>query len=438
MNLPSGCQQKIEVVLEAAAVEDDPQMSPRLHAALRDIADLGDDQQEQACAMLASKLDGIPSAIGAGFVAVMLGAAVERGIPAEIACESIRRLFIKWCRTVRTEPEDSGYADSPVDESVVEGLQLLGQALVAHLRRDPDAMHAARMDEAFVSELNRIEHLSLGAIWVKELISKRSGELLVIHISGKAGFRVAYRNISNCFHLFTLLQAVLSSEVPDGKGTDPDLLAAARSGKSGESADSAWWHYGRGDAPVRSLDSTIWGEGSPDEIPVVDGMQVILLWPPLLQHRGWDSSFFGPSIQSAPASVELLERLPPEEFSSWWHKLEIKDAVSPHSETICPDCLCHSPSGAYVCLNCGRPFPSREESSSLRNSIDASGLNCLGLIAVPATMVCSIGLAILSADSELSVPERMGMGIAALVFGALGWIAYKYCRRATISKHAND
>ena len=45
-----------------------------------------------------------------------------------------------------------------------------------------------------------------------EILRQRSGELVVLHGQEPRGFRVAYRNMSYCFHLFTLLQGALAAE----------------------------------------------------------------------------------------------------------------------------------------------------------------------------------------------------------------------------------
>ena len=441
MNADSSTQQKIEAVLEAASQEDNPQMSPRLRAALRDIADLSDETQEQARATLAKKLEEIPSAIGAGFVAVLMGAAVERGMPAEVSCESIRRVLDKWCRTLITEPEGSEYADSPADEKVVEGLQLLGQALVAHLSRAKDALDVARRDEAFVSELKRVTHLSYGALWVLELITKRSGEMIVLHVASRSGFRVSYRNFSNCFHLFTLLQAALSEMVPDGKAVDKNLLALAR-GEIGEKAgDEAWWHYGKADCPRRELAGSIWGEGSPDEIPRVAGEQVILLWPSLLERRGWDAGYFSPFLQAAPPSVEIVGPLTSEEMTHWWNVLRLEDAEGPedHELVVCPACLHNNPATGDFCNNCGDPLSATAfnmphsrplaQGAVMRRSIEASGLNCLGLVAMPLLIVFSLISALVASMEHKTAEDRWGFGLAAVGFGVLCWLANKYCKK---------
>jgi hypothetical protein len=214
-------------------------------------------------------------------------------------------------------------ADSEPDHAVLYGVQLLGQALVAHLARSPRLRANIAASSEAVDELSRVEHLAVGATWVLHLLRQRSGELMVIHAEAGKGLRVAYENIANCFHLFTLLQGAIHRVMPGAKTPDARVLAAAVSDDETEVRDSAWWHYGQAHAKRADIAATVFGELGPESIAQVHGKQVLLLWNPVLQSRSWDSGFFRPILHAALPAVKLLGELTVEETSEWWAALEL-------------------------------------------------------------------------------------------------------------------
>lgn len=266
---------------------------------------------------------------GAGYLAVWLGAAVEDGQDPELTCGPIVETFLRWALTVETSPEveagendEADYPEDPEpDEETISGLQLLGQALVAHLARAPN--HRRRLAETgeIRRQFERIEHLSYGATWVMHLLRQCSGEIIVLNAAHRKGVIVRYKNISNCFHLFTLLQGAVANIMPDAQQTPEDVLAVARGEASGEVHDHAWWHYGQGDCPKADMGASIWGEAEPDRIVQVDGAQVMLLWPPILQSRSWDAGFFSPILHASLPGVEVVRELSAPELGAWWARL---------------------------------------------------------------------------------------------------------------------
>jgi hypothetical protein len=162
-----------------------------------------------------------------------------------------------------------------------------------------------------------------------ELLRKRSGELVVIHVPSGRGVLAKFENISNGFHLFTLLQGALSGVIPGAGFPNGQALAVARGGAQTAVSDSARWHFGRGDVPRADLSGSIWGEGSPDEIPEIDGSKVILLWKPILGARSWDAGFFGPHLQAAPSNVTVVRPLSDEELLRWRERLGLPEPNAP-------------------------------------------------------------------------------------------------------------
>ncbi|PNY38187.1 hypothetical protein C2E31_04100 [Rhodopirellula baltica] len=271
---------------------------------------------------LADRLDELNSAPGAGFLAVYLGARVESGADPNISGPSILQAMLRFADAFELPPDDDD--DAPIDSSAVIGLELLGQGLVAHVSRSEPLLQQMSNDTATIESLERVEHISAGPTWVLELLRKRSGELLVIHVADRRGFDVEYNNLSNCFHLFTLLQAALQGmRLGNGGTVDSDLVAVASGDAFHDAADSAWWHYGVGGYPEADFGGSVWGEATPDTIPTIDGRQVILLWPPLFQARSWDAGFFSPFLQASPPKVSVINELDPTDVQNWCERLNL-------------------------------------------------------------------------------------------------------------------
>jgi hypothetical protein len=298
--------------------------------ALRDALDAFNQYPDRQAARvrIAERIPSVPAPRGAGFLAVWLGGGVENGADPEPAIPHLVTALLKWSRTISLPENDEDSAGEAVaDEETLAGLEWLGQGLVAHLARCPAARAAYATREDVLAELERVEQVSVGCLWVRELLSKRSGTLIVIHVAGRKGVRVGYENISKCFHLFTLLQAALAGRMPGARRVPAGTVAIARGERDGEASDSAWWHYGPGTVPEANVVASIWGEAGPESIPAVDGEQVMLLWPPQLAGRSWDANFFLPRIEAAPARVHVIEDLSPEELGLWWAKLKLSTAV---------------------------------------------------------------------------------------------------------------
>ncbi|MCC9600895.1 hypothetical protein LOC67_09980 [Stieleria sp. JC731] len=313
----------ITQVIEEANQLSDGTPSSGLRSALNALTD--HQQRQQAGQRLASRLDEVFSAPGAGFLAVYFGAAVESGADPDVTGPSIVNAMLRFASSVDVPGDDAcDDDDEDFDPATVTGLELLGQGLVAHVSRSPNMLQRLSHDPTTIAELERVEHISPGPGWVLELLRKRSGELLVIHVQHRRGFQVAYENLSNCFHLFTLLQAALQNyRFPETQTVPRSLLNVAKGMTFEDQSDTAWWHYGVGTYPEADFGGTIWGEANPESIPEVDGRQVVLLWPPVLQSRSWGTGFFGPFLQAAPPNVKVLEELDSDEVQRWCDRLNL-------------------------------------------------------------------------------------------------------------------
>lgn len=271
--------------------------------------------RDSAVALRAAQaLDTLPLE-AAAWLGILLGALVEDGLEPQ---RSWRHLLTRFRAATASPPPLPAAGDGGKEESEVfiDALTKLSQALVAYLARLPEERAELASDEGFHVDLDRIDDHGPGATWVRAAISRVSGRIVVLHVEAERGYRAEYQNIGNCFHLFTLLQRAIGDRLPGGHVPQSPLPSV-------ENADSAWWHYGHALSPKPDLLASIWGEASPKDIPVIDGEQIVLLWPPLLKQRSWDASFLGCELAAMPAMVNLGDPLSEQEAAELLDRLDI-------------------------------------------------------------------------------------------------------------------
>ncbi len=105
-----------------------------------------------------------------------------------------------------------------------------------------------------LSELGGWSH---GALWVREALLKTSGALILLHPPGGTGLRLWYSNVSNNFHLFSLLQTAVGTAIPGGRVADDTIALVARGKSADRISDQAWWHYGSANSSRADLQSSI-------------------------------------------------------------------------------------------------------------------------------------------------------------------------------------
>ena len=276
----------------------------------------------------AAQLPGLAPA-GAAWMAVVLGGAIEReskGV--ELSGPPLLSAFISWLPQLpvpNDQDEEAGAPDpTPAQAALLGVFPLVCQAVVSHLARMPAERERLARDEALVKRLEQIAGYSHGAIWVHEALLRVSGPLVVLHPPSGKGFRLRFSNVANCFHLFSLIQSVIGRRIPGGRNPDPGVGAAARGESNGKINDAAWWHYGDPRSATSNLAASIWGESRVRSIPVIEGVRVILLWPPQLASRSWDSSFFAPHLAALPADAVLEAELNRPECEAWLARLGIE------------------------------------------------------------------------------------------------------------------
>jgi hypothetical protein len=200
----------------------------------------------------------------------------------------------------------------------------VSQSLVSHLARTPEERQRLATDNALIERLDALGAYSHGTTWVREILVRTSGSIIVLHPPSGAGLEVRYENVATCFHLFTLVQAALGTRIPGGRLPDPAIIAAATGRSNDRLHDEAWWHYGDPRSKTADLKFSIWGEALVRSIPVIDGSQIMLLWPPLLQSRSWDSAFFAPHLAVLKVAVTVERELSPEQCQAWFKALGIR------------------------------------------------------------------------------------------------------------------
>lgn len=297
----------LKQLLEEAEAQTAPELNPSFRDALNAFIPHVD-EDPVLLGRLGQALVDVSMPIGAGLLAAAsLGASVEHGADPSVTAKYVIETFAKWGRKIKTCSDNSEDPDS----AVIEGLQYLGRAAVAHLVRLPE-YRAQLQDDDFTELLSSITHLSWGATWVETVLQQRSGELIVLHGEKNIGVKIRYENLCNCAQFFTLFQGAIGNVFPGAGELDGQVLALARGQYAGEyfeSNDSAWWHYGQPVAGEPNMISSVWIEANMGSIAEIEGQQVMLVWPPILQGRSWHTNFFPPFIQATPPSVEVVKKL---------------------------------------------------------------------------------------------------------------------------------
>jgi hypothetical protein len=267
---------------------------------------------------------------------VMLGTAIERGADAQLATPALAQFYLSWLPQLPVpgmpddDNEDAGPhfpEPTPEQAAILAALPRISQSLVSHLARMPEERERLAADAALIERLGVLGSYSHGATWMREILVRTSGSLIVLHPPSGAGLQLRYENIATCFHLFSLVQAAIGTRLPGGRTPDPAIIAAATGQSDDRVSDEAWWHYGDPRSNTADLNASIWGEALVRSIPAIDGSQVMLLWPPRLQSRSWSSGFFGPHLEALQVGVTVENELAPQRCQTWFKTLGIKTAA---------------------------------------------------------------------------------------------------------------
>lgn len=298
---------------------------------------------------------------GAAWLAITLGTAVEQGADPQVSGPHLVALLELWlsrlpevrrtdddddsngagsddresngagsdddgsddAQTDEDEDEDEDIPDpTPEQDVVIEAFPMLCQSLVAHLARTPELRESLAKNIPLLDRLEDAQHYSYGATWVREALLRTSGRLIALHpLSGRA-LELHVSNVANCFHLFTLVQGAIGERLPEGRKPNEAALAVARGG-DGDLQDEAWWHFGDPISPTADIAGSIWGESLVRSMPLIHGARVVVLWPPVLGSRSWNTGLFGPHLDAMPANVTFERELDPKEARKWFGRVDI-------------------------------------------------------------------------------------------------------------------
>lgn len=263
---------------------------------------------------------------GAAWLGIAIGTVVERGTGAELSAAALVDLFRSWLPQLPNPESEAAErrAPTPQETELLSALRFVAPAVVAHLARVPDLRASLSQNLALLDRLAVLEEYTIAAAWIREALLRSSGSLILLHVQSRRGFRLQYRNVATCFHLFSLIQAAMGERAPGGRKPDPRVADAARGRLPEQVEDEAWWHYGDPRSRVADLSASIWGEALVREIPVIDGEQVVLLWPHILASRSWDSSFFGPQLDALQPDAGIEAELATADTAAWFQKLGIR------------------------------------------------------------------------------------------------------------------
>ena len=276
----------------------------------------------------AASLDGLDRG-AAVWLSLTCGTVAESGIPAEIFGAALLTHFPSWLPDLPASlPDGAGCANPTAgQESLLKLFQFLCQSMVSHLARLPEHRKVLGQDLKLLERLDDLGACSFGALWVREALTKNSDTVLLLHVAERQGVRLRYTNVSNCFHLFSLLQTAVGTALPGGRTPDETVAAVARGKRVASISDEAWWHYGNPLVPRAELTASIWGESLARDIPRVDGQQMMLLWPPQLKARSWDSAFLQPHLDAMPADASVDAALLPAEMAHWLDRITTAPAA---------------------------------------------------------------------------------------------------------------
>jgi hypothetical protein len=135
--------------------------------------------------------------------------------------------------------------------------------------------------------------------------------LVVLHRRSRTGWMMRMHGIGDVFQLHTLLADVLigGGRLP-GEAPSAEAVAVCRT-EPGQVTTSGAFDL------VAADGSRLWNEGSPGDIPPVDGARVLVVDPPAYQ-RSWPAGRFFPGV---PGDLSLERPLTPAETDHWFARV---------------------------------------------------------------------------------------------------------------------
>jgi len=167
-----------------------------------------------------------PDAIS--WMALIFGSYAENGGRADLTVTTLVSHLRDWCDKLPAIPSEEDELPDP-DEAQTELLRampFLCQSIVGHLGRLPQTQETLARDVTLLKRLDELVGYSHSFMWVYEALIRWSSPLLILHVPSGTGMRLQIRNVSNCFHLFSLIQCAVGKRLPGGQDPSPALTAA--------------------------------------------------------------------------------------------------------------------------------------------------------------------------------------------------------------------
>jgi hypothetical protein len=278
---------------------------------------------------------GVPDAYKAAVMALLCGTLVEWGAdPAELAPLLLARLpdFLAAAESVaqrvEVETPETLFAANPDGVRAWHALSLMLLPTMAVLARGTEFRQAARADAELAARVAALREHNREAEFVAQTLDFVDGlELVVLHPAEGRGFRVELEAVHTNAHLFTLLHGSLinGGHLP-GRPIGEELLGVATGEVPHETLltdDARWqfytWRGLHADGSYAGADVSAWlfVEDSPRVIPEFEGQRVVILGPPVLGLRGWDSNFFANIHDALRSAARVVSELTPEEVADW-------------------------------------------------------------------------------------------------------------------------
>ncbi|MYQ44162.1 hypothetical protein GTW40_03635 [Streptomyces sp. SID4985] len=294
---------------ETAVLERDGDRSESAFQQLyQHFADASGQELAQAAPRLAALLPEVPTG-ARGTVAVVVGACVERGADATVCAPhvfeglaenlaGVQRFCERWQATGGGDFLDPGETGADVFDRVgteetlswiaLPQWEMAGVAMLNHASVRT-ALTAERRD-ALLTALRSVEEVSghdFKCLAYALLVLDEP--LVVLHRPTGTGYALRMSGIGDNFQLHTLLADVLigGGHVP---GTAPSAEeAAVCRDQPGQVLTTGAFNL------VTPGGEWVWNEGTPSDIPVVDGVRLLVLDPAPYQ-RSWPSGRFFPHM----------------------------------------------------------------------------------------------------------------------------------------------
>jgi hypothetical protein len=302
------------------------------------------DQTLRELAPLLTEVDGFRASI----LALLCGAFVERGgdptIPIHATLELVRRQLVQLKTYLAQQEEltpEQLFTQFPAEIRAHYGIQFSYKAAMTMLSRDVHTRKTwPRHDTLALIEELEDDYEQL--YYLREaltLLDER--DLLVLDPQHKRGFHVRLVGVRDrMYHCFALLQHTILERTGPGylnaEPTDPAAVSYARNhgmtpelyARAGDLGDEQRFRFQFYSAlqPDYTVDagnilSYCYGSGQFEEIPLVDGMPVLLIAEKTMSFQWSPANMYSILHEALTSSVDLVRELERGEVEGWLEKI---------------------------------------------------------------------------------------------------------------------